>query len=219
MREINRKSIGRIGLSMAINYFTIMGYTVSLPMNDTQWYDLVIEKDGKFETVQCKATQTKDKTIDFRSTGGTNGGVYDNLLNHPERFVYYKPKDLASLKVTQYNTYFGEPVDAELFNDPANLDNSSYYLVLGTDERIVHVENPKCKNGRNLVIFKDSYGNALLPFLVGSFENIYLCDIRYFNLNAVSFAEEVECTDMLFAMCTYSAVGPNKDYIYWNINQ
>ena len=61
-----------------------MGYTVSLPMNDTQWYDLVIEKDGKFETVQCKATQTKDKTIDFRSTGGTNGGVYDNLLNHSE---------------------------------------------------------------------------------------------------------------------------------------
>ena len=84
MGEINRKSIGRIGLSMAINYFTIMGYTVSLPMNDTQWYDLVIEKDGKFETVQCKATQTKDKTIDFRSTGGTNGGVYDNLLNHSE---------------------------------------------------------------------------------------------------------------------------------------
>ena len=51
MNEINRKQIGRIGLSMAINYFTCQGYTVSLPMNDTQWYDLVIEKDGKFETV------------------------------------------------------------------------------------------------------------------------------------------------------------------------
>jgi len=33
---------------MAINYFTIKGYTVSLPLNDTQWYDLVIEKEGKF---------------------------------------------------------------------------------------------------------------------------------------------------------------------------
>ena len=82
--EINRKTIGRIGLSMAINYFTIQGYTVSLPINDTQWYDLVIEKDGKFETVQCKATQTKDKIIDFRSKGGTNGSVYDNLLDHSE---------------------------------------------------------------------------------------------------------------------------------------
>ena len=84
MAEINRKQIGRIGLSMAINYFIVKGYTVSLPMNDTQWYDLVIEKDGKFETVQCKATQTATKTIDFRSTGGTKGTVYDNLLNHPE---------------------------------------------------------------------------------------------------------------------------------------
>ena len=84
MAEINRKQIGRIGLSMAINYFTVKGYTVSLPMNDTQWYDLVIEKDGKFETVQCKATQTENKTIDFRSTGGTKGSEYDNLLNHSE---------------------------------------------------------------------------------------------------------------------------------------
>ena len=69
---------------MAINYFTCQGYTVSLPMNDTQWYDLVIEKNGKFETVQCKATQTDEGKIDFRSTGGTKGTVYDNLLNHSE---------------------------------------------------------------------------------------------------------------------------------------
>lgn len=51
MKEVNRKQIGRIGLSMAINYFTINGYTVSLPINDTQWYDLIVEKDGLFESV------------------------------------------------------------------------------------------------------------------------------------------------------------------------
>ena len=44
MDGINRKNIGRIGLSMAINYFTCQGYTVSLPLNDTQWYDMIIEK-------------------------------------------------------------------------------------------------------------------------------------------------------------------------------
>ena len=84
MNEINRKQIGRIGLSMAINYFTLKGYTVSIPMNDTQWYDLIIQKNGIFQTVQCKATQTENGSIDFRSTGGTNGKVYDNLLNHSE---------------------------------------------------------------------------------------------------------------------------------------
>ena len=95
MQEINRKNIGRIGLSMAINYFTCQGYTVSIPMNDTQWYDLIIEKDGIFQTVQCKATQTQDDSIDFRSTGGTNGGVYDNLLNHSNLdYLFCVNKDL-----------------------------------------------------------------------------------------------------------------------------
>ena len=84
MNEVNRKQIGRIGLSMAINYFTCQGYTISLPMNDTQWYDLVIEKDGKFQTVQCKATQTENSEISLKNTGGTNGSVYDNVTNHSE---------------------------------------------------------------------------------------------------------------------------------------
>lgn len=56
MNKLTNVQLGRIGLSMAINYFTINGYTVSLPLNDTQWYDLVVEKDGKFYSVQCKAT-------------------------------------------------------------------------------------------------------------------------------------------------------------------
>lgn len=81
---MNNKQLGRIGLSMAINYFTINGYTVSLPINDTQWYDLIVEKDGIFETVQCKCTDREDNRIDLRSTGGTNGKVYDVVMNHKE---------------------------------------------------------------------------------------------------------------------------------------
>ena len=95
MNEISRKQIGRIGLTMAINYFTTQGYTISLPINDTQWYDLIIEKNGCFETVQCKATLTEDDTIDVRSMGGTKGTVYDNLKNHSELdWLFCVNKDL-----------------------------------------------------------------------------------------------------------------------------
>lgn len=69
---------------MAINYFTLKGYTISLPLNDTQWYDMVVEKDKYFYTVQCKATQTEDGNISLKSTGGTKGSEYDNVINHPE---------------------------------------------------------------------------------------------------------------------------------------
>ena len=40
------KDKDRAGLSMAIAYFCSNGYCVNIPLNDTQWYDLVIEKDG-----------------------------------------------------------------------------------------------------------------------------------------------------------------------------
>ena len=44
----SNKSKGRFGLAMAmaIAYFTSEGYTISTPLNDTQWYDLIIERDG-----------------------------------------------------------------------------------------------------------------------------------------------------------------------------
>lgn len=45
------KDKGRAGLSLAIAYYGTQGYTISLPLNDTQWYDLIIEKDGLFQTV------------------------------------------------------------------------------------------------------------------------------------------------------------------------
>ena len=93
--EITKKQTGRIGLSMAINYFTLKGYTVSLPINDTQWYDLIIEKDGNFETVQCKATMTDNSEISLQSKGGTKGTIYDNVLNHSELdWLFCVNKDL-----------------------------------------------------------------------------------------------------------------------------
>lgn len=92
---MTNKEIGRIGLSMAINYFTIQGYVVSLPLNDTQWYDMIVEKDNIFYTVQCKATMTQESEIVLQSKGGTNGQVYDSILNHPNLdYIFCVNKDL-----------------------------------------------------------------------------------------------------------------------------
>ena len=85
---------GRAGMSLGIAYFGANGYTVNIPLNDTQWYDFVVEKDGIFYTVQCKATGSKDNTISMRSTGGTNGGTYDTVLNHPVDYLFCLDKEM-----------------------------------------------------------------------------------------------------------------------------
>ena len=87
------KDKGRAGMSMGIAYFGANGYTVNIPLNDTQWYDFVVEKDGVFQTVQCKATGSKENTISLRSCGGSAGKAYDTVLNHPVDLLICLDKD------------------------------------------------------------------------------------------------------------------------------
>ena len=48
MRFITNKEKGNSGLGMAIAYFTTSGYIVSIPLNDTQDYDLFFRKLFQF---------------------------------------------------------------------------------------------------------------------------------------------------------------------------
>ena len=85
---LTNKDKGRAGFVMGMAYFGANGYTVSTPLNDTQWYDFIIEKDGIFQTVQCKATGSSDNTISLKSSGGTKGTVYDSVLDHPVDYLF-----------------------------------------------------------------------------------------------------------------------------------
>ena len=55
------KEKGNTGLGITVAYFTANGYTVSIPLNDTQDYNLVIDKNNELKTVQVKATGCKTK--------------------------------------------------------------------------------------------------------------------------------------------------------------
>jgi hypothetical protein len=93
MQFTTNKDKGRAGISMAIAYFGSNRYTVSIPMNDTQWYDLIVEKYGIFQTVQCKATGNCENSIALRSMGGNAGKVYDSVLNHPVDLLFCLDKE------------------------------------------------------------------------------------------------------------------------------
>lgn len=51
---------GAIGVGKAISYFTANGRTVSIPLNDNQPYDLVVDIDG-LKRVSVKTTRYKPK--------------------------------------------------------------------------------------------------------------------------------------------------------------
>ena len=65
---------GNLGLAKAIEYFTIQGITVSIPLNDTQPYDLVADFNGKLQKISVKTGRSTKNNITYsvqlRNTGG-----------------------------------------------------------------------------------------------------------------------------------------------------
>ena len=85
MKFSTNKEKGNSGLGMAIAYFTTNGYIVSIPLNDTQDYDLIVEKENKLQRVQVKSTGCIGKggnyQVALKSCGGTKGGTYKTVIN------------------------------------------------------------------------------------------------------------------------------------------
>ena len=85
MQFVTNKEKGNTGLGIAIAYYTSNGYTVSIPLNDSQDYDLIVDKNDKISKVQVKATSCKTKygiyQVALKSTGGTKGKTYKTLID------------------------------------------------------------------------------------------------------------------------------------------
>lgn len=69
----NSKAQGTIGLGIAIQELTKKGFIVSLPINDSQEYDLIFD-DGKLNKVSVKTTAYKRKSGHYNFNLSTKGG-------------------------------------------------------------------------------------------------------------------------------------------------
>lgn len=134
------------------------------------------------------------------------------IKQNPEDFVYYVPKNVE-YTTTYYNYILGEkntiigmqdPYEANFFVDFSKDKSMLYCTFMGGDAKITDIKT-STKNGRKLAIFKDSYGNALPQFLFGSFEEIFVIDMRFFTYNAIDFFKEKGVTDLLFANNAFHA--------------
>lgn len=85
MNFTTNKEKGNSALGIAIAYFSTNGYVVSIPLNDTQDYDVVVEKENKYYGVQVKATSCKTKygvyQVALKSCGGTKGTTYKTVVD------------------------------------------------------------------------------------------------------------------------------------------
>jgi hypothetical protein len=67
-KATNSKKQGDMGLGFAICYFVSKGYTTSLPLTDSQDYDLIVDIDNKLCKVQVKTTSYKRSQKDCKNS-------------------------------------------------------------------------------------------------------------------------------------------------------
>lgn len=88
---------GNIGMGRAIAYFTSKGNTVSLPLNDCQDYDLVVDIDGALSKVQVKTTRYKAPSgnyiVSLVSSGGSKGEIYHRVVDSSCDLLFVSSED------------------------------------------------------------------------------------------------------------------------------
>ena len=128
------------------------------------------------------------------------------LKDNPDKFVYYIPRQSYTCDYHTADTF------EYVFTGSLFSSSSSYSKFIYGDSYSVHIKTG-VNNGRKLLIYKESYGNALAPFLISSFEEIYIADIRYTRVNAKELVERFGITDVCFALGSFSVAGSRAEYI------
>ena len=171
------------------------------------------EKFAEVAGVPFRDLSSYDRKVVHGYVGSMYGYSQDIAIkNAPEDFVYYVPRDVSY--TTTYINYtideqyrvigVGRPYKSVFFFRYRDGSGGAYCTFMGGDTKITCVRT-STKNGRRLIILKDSFGNALPGYLFYSFEEIHVIDSRYFTKNMVEYVSDNHITDILFANNIFKA--------------
>lgn len=151
----------------------------------------------------CEYAGIKPVSLDScekRTSYGFLGTFYSSSMNrelaeNPDYVEYY----VTDLPYTQTNTAKDGKTTSKgkLFSEYSSGKTNGYLTFMGGDIPLATI-NTENKNGKKIIVFKESYGNAFAPYLVPHYETVYVADIRSFPYNAVDFIRENGVTDVLF---------------------
>lgn len=89
---LTSKQKGDIGIAAAIKYFAIEGHTVSIPLTDSQDYDILVDINNTIFKVQVKYTSAKSTSgsynVGLRSISGSSKQEYKRLSESCVDYLY-----------------------------------------------------------------------------------------------------------------------------------
>jgi hypothetical protein len=114
----NTNKQGDMGLGVAIGSFVKCGMTVSIPLTDSQDYDLIVDVDGMLDRVQVKTTSFKAKSGNYVVSLSVKGG------NRTSKGT------VKAFDSTKVDSVFATTSDGTKYWIPCTSINSAYNITL-----------------------------------------------------------------------------------------
>lgn len=135
----------------------------------------------------------------FLGTYYDQSGKSDILGSNPDTVEAFVPLGTNTVTVTKADgtqeTYSVVNKNTDTYYAAAG---SKYNCFIAGDFPLSEIHNPNIHDGSSIVVVKESYGNAFVPFLVDSYEYVYVVDYRYYKGSLVSLVNEKGIDDVLF---------------------
>ena len=103
--------------------------------------------------------------------------------------------------MTVYDLVTGEK--GPIYQEDKLRGTDAYDLFLGGAKALLTIHNPHQENGRQLIVFRDSFGSSLIPLLALYYEDVIVVDLRYIQMTSVAQLVEMrDDGDALFLFST-----------------
>lgn len=117
---------------------------------------------------------------------------------------YYKVPFSTKVKYFQNGRSEGTP--GVLYAEFAR-GGAAYGVFLGGDYPLTQITS-SVGNGKKILVIKDSYGNAFVPYLASHYEEVFVVDYRYYNASIRTLMKKHGIEEILFAHNSYVMVAP-----------
>lgn len=114
-----------------------------------------------------------------------------NYARQADKIEIYEPAD--KLRVV-YN--MGEKKTKTLYDVSFLKTADQYSVFTGGNQAVLEITGGK-KNGKTLLLIKDSFANSILPFLAEDYEKLVVVDLRQLNVSGDRLLEMFSPTDIL----------------------
>lgn len=112
---------------------------------------------------------------------------------NPDTMEYWVKDD--GLKITSWRT--GKPVPSTLYDRTYLEKKDKYSSFLGGNQPLCVIENEHLDNAGKILIVRDSYSDALAPFLAQRFSEVHLMDFRQYHGSLSQYVVDNEIDNII----------------------